>query len=618
MNGSRDALKAALEICNFDGARDALGRFLDERNNSVASTEFAWRTVAAAGQRLGMIPLKIVLASSFTLEPVAPFLGTSLFSNKRLLSYLPVPYTRWHSALSTKSDIDDFDPDVVFLLLHTEDVLPKLSAEHLVDPDGLAEEKAAFLETLKSAALAFRGRSNTPLVVNTLTFMQRGVERYFDWGSGVSRQQILDEVNRELATMASTIPNTRIYDYAGIVSDVGRNQWYDRRGDAMRRTAIAPGALPIMAKDLARFVGAMVNPRKKGLVVDLDNTLWGGIVGENGPGGILIGGDYPGNAYQQFQHMLRNLRASGVVLAIASKNNEEDVREAFTTRAADMAVADEDFSAKQIHWGEKPLSIRAIAEELGIGSDSLVFIDDSPIECGLVNKFAPEVATILMDGDPSGFSEKVLGTGYFDAVALTSEDRQRAHFYRSEAARRELKSELDKDQYLASLSIGLQIHPPTTQELERVVQLVNKTNQFNLTTQRYSRSDVLGLMHSREHDVYVGKLQDRFGSYGLICVCILEQRSDECVIDTLLMSCRILGRGAENAILAHMEKRARDRGVKRLVGRYLPTPKNRMVKDFYAEQGFTRVNDELFLRDLAQTAPMAYPSFIHIETSVDD
>ena len=604
----REVLRAACEDAPLEQVRVALDRFLAEAPGTAAA-QFAAARLTPAAERLGLPACRLALLASFTVEPLLPHLTVAAFQAGRRLIAQTVTYEQWFAALAAPGPLDGFEPDLVLLLLHLEDACPLLARRHLAaGAAALDEESDRLIGALDEALGGFRGRSTAPVALATLVAAERGIERHFDRRVEPSRQGRIDDLNRRIAGLARTHANLYVFDYAHTVTDFGRTRWFDPLKDHHIRAPLTPAALPVLAADVAGFVEALLRPRKKVLAIDLDNTLWGGIVGEDGPDGISASGDYPGNAFADFQAFLVNLRASGIALAALSKNNEADAREAFEANP-DMPLGWDDFAAHRVDWNDKAANLRALAEELALGSDAIVFADDSPLECDLVRRFAPEVEVLHLDGPPSLFPRKVAATGAFAAAALTEEDRGRAEGYGAERRRKVLAHATDTKGFLAALELRLTLRPPRDGELERVAQLFAKTNQFNLTTRRYSAAEILALRDDPAATLLVARLADRYGDYGLIGVAATRDGAEGArEIDSLLMSCRVLGRGVEEAILAEIEDAARGAGRSRLIGRYLPSRKNAMVADFYSRFGFAATaEDGVFVRDLAAAEPLAFP-----------
>src|SRR5215210_7774340 len=350
----------------------------------------------------------------------------------------------------------------------------------------------------------------------------------------------------------------------------------------------SPGFLPTVAAELVRQIKAIRNVGKKCLVLDLDNTLWGGVVGEDGPTGIKIGtGDPEAEAFLEFHHKLKALQDRGVLLAVCSKNNRADVVEVFDSRP-EIPLKLADFAAAEICWDPKHEGLKRIAAALNIGTDSLVFVDDNPAEISLVQQMMPEVKTVLLPPDPAEYAGLIERMNDFETPEILEEDRRKTGQYRENRQRQELQASVGGlEGYLASLRTEVEIHLARREDLPRVHQLFSKTNQFNLTTERYSLAEIERFATSPACELWVARARDRFGDLETIAVVLLKKVGRMATIDTFLMSCRAMGRGIETAIMNHVKHRlVEERSGLELRGRYLPTPKNKPVERFYDEQGF--------------------------------
>jgi len=608
----RDAFLAACAGDDHAVAANAL-RELMARETGTAAAQMAAKRVEEMATRLALPGSRVALLASFTIDPLAPHFALNEFLAGRRLSFRSIPYEQWFTALSTPGEVDEFAPDAVFLLLHLEDAAPLLARRHLAAANELEAEADHLIAAIDEGVSAFRARSGIPLVLCTFVAAERGVERYFDRRATPARQGSIDRLNARLTELAHRHANLFVLDYAQAVCDFGRLGWFDPVKSHHTKSAISGRALPYLGAELSGFVDALTRPRRKVLAVDLDNTLWGGVVGEDGPDGIAVAGDYPGNAFADFQAFVKNLRASGIALATVSKNNRADAEEAFRTHP-DMPLAWDDFTAHRVDWNDKAANLRAVASEINVGVDALAYADDSPMECDLVRTYAPEVAVIHLDGPPSLFAQKVLATGGFYAAALTNEDRARADAYAAERDRATLAETTDTKSFLETLNLRLTLRPPRDGEIDRVSQLFAKTNQFNLTTKRYSSADVMAMCGDPAKQIKIARLADRYGDYGLIGIMVTADCDDQTrEVDSLLLSCRVLGRNVEQAIVADLETEARQAGRARLVGQYCASAKNSMVANFYPEHGFARTEkDGLFARDLATEPPLAFPDHVTI------
>jgi FkbH-like protein len=352
-------------------------------------------------------------------------------------------------------------------------------------------------------------------------------------------------------------------------------------------------------------------------VLDLDNTVWGGVVGDDGLEGIVIGqGSAAGEAFVAFQEFARELSRRGVILAVCSKNDEANALEPFEEHP-EMVLKRADISCFVANWSDKASNIRQIAQEINIGIDSLVFIDDNPFERNLVRQELPMVAVPEVGEDPTGFIAAIADAGYFEGLSVTEEDRERTSQYQGNKAREALKaSTTDLESYLRGLEMQLVWKPFDRIGLPRIVQLINKSNQFNLTTRRYTEEDVLAVMDDPTTFGLQLRLLDRFGDNGIIAIIIGRLRdSHDLEIDTWLMSCRVLGRQVEPTTLNLIAHESSKLGARRLVGEYIPTKKNGMVKHHYQKLGFTLMQTtdnggSRSMLDLNSFTPI--PTFIHV------
>jgi FkbH-like protein len=347
-----------------------------------------------------------------------------------------------------------------------------------------------------------------------------------------------------------------------------------------------------VARELAHLVVSLRRGPKKVLVLDLDNTLWGGVIGDDGLNGIEIGDTSPrGEAFKAFQHYALSLTERGVLLAACSKNDEGIAREAFE-KHPEMVLRSHHFAAFKANWNPKSDNLVAIAEELNLGLDSFVFVDDNPAEIEIVRQFCPQVTTILLGPDPSSYVATLQDARLFEPTQLTKEDALRVEQYRVEADRRALlATSTDMESYLVSLEMVGRVNRLDDADLPRATQLINKSNQFNLTTIRRSEAEVRALAASARHGCFTVRLEDRFGDHGLISVLLTEAKGEDLVVDTWVMSCRVLKRGVEDVVVNEIASIAREKGCRRIVGTYLPTAKNGMVRGLYPQMGFSLLEE---------------------------
>jgi len=342
-----------------------------------------------------------------------------------------------------------------------------------------------------------------------------------------------------------------------------------------------------IAAEAAKFIIGSEGNTKKCIIVDCDNTLWGGVVGEDGDNGILLDQTHPGSYFLQFQKDLLNLKFQGILLAICSKNNEADILSVFTNNK-NMILKKKDFSCMRINWNLKVENIKQIAKKLNIGLQHIIFVDDSDFEVEMVRELIPEVSCVLVPKNLSQLKYIFDGKGYFDKLQDSNEDGSRTEMYIAENLRsKELASFTSINDYYKNLKIVAKARKLDDSDIIRVAQLTQKTNQFNLTTIRYSEQEIYTLMQSNASQVITLKADDKFGAYGLIGVAIIRFKENCCEIDTFLMSCRAIGRGLEEILFNECIKQGKVKGVNVVHGLFLKTGKNMQVKSFYEDHGFS-------------------------------
>jgi FkbH-like protein len=385
--------------------------------------------------------------------------------------------------------------------------------------------------------------------------------------------------------------NDLVVDAAFLASTVGLNAWNDARGWFKAKLPASLDSTPLYADYICRLLGSARGKARKCLVLDLDNTLWGGVIGDDGVDGIALGqNSVVGEAHVALQRFLLDLRRRGVILAVCSKNDDSVARIPFREHP-EMVLKEDHIAVFVANWSDKANNLREIAATLNIGTDSLVFLDDNPVERAQVRLVLPEVAVPELTDDPADYIGLLANAGYFEAIGLSAEDMARADFYQANAERVSLQKVGNLEEYLRSLQMVATISPFNAVGRVRIAQLINKSNQFNLTTRRYSENEVEAFENNPAKFCLQVRLADRFGDNGMISVVIFDVDTDEWSCDTWLMSCRVLGRRVEELVLATIATAATNAGAKRLVGTYLPTKKNSLVAEHFAKLGFTRTSE---------------------------
>jgi FkbH-like protein len=396
-------------------------------------------------------------------------------------------------------------------------------------------------------------------------------------------------LNAEFANYARNHSRFLINDILYLSAQVGQAEWFRNNYWYSFHMALSPTATVALAHNVAAIVKSVYGKSRKCLVLDLDNTLWGGVIGDDGVHNLILGKDHPvGEAFLDFQRYVKNLRRQGVILAVCSKNDAENAKEGFSH--PDSVLKLEDFSAFKANWDPKPENIREIATELNIGLDSIVYVDDNPAERDFVAEQLPEVAVPNVGADVSCFAEVLEHERYFEVDKLVQDDLNRSAYYSSNAQRSAGQARFSNyGEFLASLEMTAEIRPFLPIYLERITQLINKTNQFNLTTRRYTSAEVVAIAQDPGFITLYGRLGDKFGDNGLVSV-LIGQIVDETVqLDLWLMSCRVLKREMEFAMFDALVEQCQARGIRKIVGIYIPSKKNSMVAEHYASLGFTAI-----------------------------
>lgn len=404
-----------------------------------------------------------------------------------------------------------------------------------------------------------------------------------------SLQTSVKQFNSRLLSLSQTNRNVKIIDIQSFLSNYPMEQLVDWKYYYLSKTLLNPKLAGDFRNWFAKQLDAVQMKRKKCLVLDLDNTLWGGILGEDGINGIKIGGDYPGNAFLDFQNAILELHKAGIILTICSKNNETDVLEAWDKNPY-IRIRQEHLAAWRINWNNKAQNITELIHQLNIGADSVVFIDDNPAERELVKQLLPLVEIPDFPSQPYLLPSfiKTVSEKYFSIYQLTEEDKLKTKQYKENAVREEYQQGFaDFSEYLASLEITLKLQQANELTIPRIAQMTQKTNQFNLTTKRYTEADI-NTFTGQGDWVYNLSVSDRFGDSGIsgLIIITIDAEKQQASIDSFLLSCRVLGKGIEDIFIITVLKMLKDAGIKEVYGMYIETPKNGQVSNFYEKTGF--------------------------------
>ncbi|MFV0351349.1 MAG: HAD-IIIC family phosphatase [Oscillospiraceae bacterium] len=492
----------------------------------------------------------------------------------------------------------NFAPD--FLYVHTS-VHNILNWPSPADSDETASAKLQAETQRLDALWDAAARLGCPVIVNNFEYPSYRTFGNMDAWDNRGRVAFVRALNNHTAARARSSKNFYIHDLCYLAASFGTDNWCDIATWYNYKYACSVSHIPDLCHSLAGIIKSLLGRTKKALTLDLDNTLWGGVIGEVGPEGIELGSETPtGLAYADFQRYLKMLAERGILLTVASKNETEPAQSGFSR--ADSPLAVKDFLGFEANWGPKSLSIEKISTELNILPESFVFMDDNPAERAEVTGRIPTVIAPPV-GAPENSIALLDKAGYFETLSLSADDVKRNDMYRDNAERTKLQASAgDYTSYLKSLEMTAYIGPFADDQLERVTQLINKTNQFNLTTRRYTPAEVTACAQSASCITLAGRLLDRFGDNGLTSAIIATIADGVATIDLWIMSCRVFKRQFEYAMFDELVLQAKKQGVTKLVGHWYPTAKNLLVEDFYATIGFDLVqqsdNEKRFELDL--------------------
>ncbi len=502
----------------------------------------------------------------------------------------------WQDAMFPGEELKGFNPDVIFIHTSNRNIpdYPVMGD----DSDAVDNKLSKVYNHFETMWKKLKETYHCPIIQNNF---EAPFFRLLGNRDGVDvhgRLSFINRLNEKFAEYA------RISESAGdsfFINDInylsacyGLDKWSDTLAWHMYKYAMCIPAIPYVSFSVANIVKSIYGKNKKGLVLDLDNTLWGGIVGDDGVDGIEIGQETNlGQVYLEFQNYVKMQKDIGVILAVDSKNEKENALAGL--QHPDGALSPDDFVSIKANWEPKSENFKAIARELTLLPESLVFVDDNPAEREIVTAQIPGVYAPVMDS-PENYIRNIDHSGFFEVTSISEDDKKRNEMYRANKQRLELEESFaDYSEYLRSLEMEAEIRPFEKMYMPRISQLTNKSNQFNLTTKRYSQDDIEAAAADNDNITLYGRLKDKFGDNGIVSLAIGNIRGegkDELHIVLWLMSCRVLKRDMEFAMMDEMVKRAKERGIKTIYGYYYPTAKNKMVKDFYLLQGFDKEHED--------------------------
>lgn len=562
-------------------------------NDLLMRKQKSIRRALLAREGTGYIDKRIAVLCGSTTDDIKNILELFLLEAGIRPQFYQSEYNKYYEeAVFDNSELDAFQPEIIVVFTSVVNILsrPALGDSCDVVRDKHDAEMRRFLQIWEKLSVRYPAaiiiQNNMDLSYETGLGNLDAVESY-----GMTR--FIELLNRSFSDYAATHDNFYLHDLHGLAARIGLSKWHNRFQYYAYKLAMSYDVIPEVSLGLSKIIKGVLGKNKKCLVLDLDNTLWGGIIGDDGMENIEIGHETPtAEAYTAFQQYVLGLKARGIILAVCSKNEEDVAKTGFDH--PDSVLHVDDFVSFRANWEPKNRNIQAIAEEINIGTDSLVFIDDNPAERQIVRDTMPEVAVPEVDPvDVFSYIRVIEGGGYFEPVTISEDDRKRNASYMENKQRRELAGSMESyDDFLKSLQMEAEIAPFRPLYFDRIAQLTNKSNQFNLTTRRYTRADIEQMANEPQYITLYGRLTDKFGDNGLVSVVIGEKMGDALHIHLWLMSCRVLKRGMEQMMLDVLAECAAADGCKELIGYYYKTAKNKMVSDLYATFGFEKITQE--------------------------
>ena len=545
---------------------------------------------SAEARQQGLTPVRLLILSASTASHLSDAMVGTAIRFRFLLDVDVAEYEEPEPWLErNRSELKKSLPD--FVLVASDSRMLKLVSP-LGDEQAAARCVEAAVARIARVAEVAGAATGRPVILQTLADDPDGVQINMDLGLPGSPRFLTSEFNRRLAQQARQ-DSRLMLDVHALASLIGQSAWSAGRYWYAAKYPFATAMIPLYADHVMRILAAQMGRSRRVLVLDLDNTIWGGIVGDDGIEGLALGNGSPlGEAHSALQRMALSLKERGIILCVSSKNDEAIALDAFRNHP-EMILKEDDIVVFRVNWDDKAANIKAIADSVDLGLDAFVFLDDNPAERKRVRDALPAVAVPELPEDPGEWLPVFQAAGYFEQASFSKEDQLRAGFYKANALRAaQLERIGDHDDYLRSLGMTLSIAPFDSAGRKRIAQLISKSNQFNLTTRRYSEAEIADMEAAPAVFALQARLEDVFGDNGMISAVICRQAGQSWEVDTWIMSCRVLGRRVEEAILQYLVEQARLHGVTEIVGRYIPTAKNGLVRDHFSRLGFVQTGTE--------------------------
>ena len=538
----------------------------------------------------GLLEKRIAVLGGSTTHDIIGTLELFLLDNGIRPMFYESEYAQfWEDAMFGNAVLDGFKPDIVFV--HTSNRNIQAWPESGMEATALDDLFNQTIGRFEAMWVKLAEKFRCPIIQNNFEYLPYRLLGNLDAVESHGRTNFINRLNARFAEWAQTRSGFYINDINWQAADFGLLRWHDEAYWCLYKYAMSKEAIPTVAFNVANIVKAIFGKNKKAIALDLDNTLWGGIVGDDGPENLELGSETAvGQAYVEFQQYLKNLQKQGVLLNVISKNEESAAKGGLAH--PQMILKEEDFISIKANWEPKSRNLVNMAQELSLLPESFVFVDDNPAEREIVSQQVPGCAVPDIHA-VEGYLAAIDHGGYFEATKISLDDINRSKMYKENAARIQLQASFaDYGEYLQSLDMHAVIRPFEAVYMSRIAQLTNKSNQFNLTTRRYTQEEIVSVAADDRYITRYGSLKDKFGDNGVVAISIGEVKGNVCELVLWLMSCRVLKRDMEFAMMDEIVAAALARGVKTVRGFYCPTAKNAMVKDFYATQGFARISED--------------------------
>jgi FkbH-like protein len=540
--------------------------------------------------------IKVAILSSFTINGLEEALRVKCAESDITCATYLCGYGQYNQdILDQSSKLYEFSPDITFMIIDTRSVLSTLFYTPYTIPANdrrtyIDKRVADFVNLVKT----FKNRTGSKLVLTNCSIPTYSPYGICEVRTEYGLKEMVYDFNARLSDAFRSDPQVFLFDFNSFVAKYGEINVLDYRQFLVGDIKVSLSYIPHLAEELMGYVKANLGVNRKCIVLDLDNTLWGGIIGEEGFDRIDLSLKPPGMAFMEFQRVLLALYQRGVILAINSRNNEDEALRAIRDHPF-MVLREEHFATMKINWNDKISNMKEIAQELNIGLDSIVYFDDDPINRELMSKAIPQIKTIDLPDDPSLYASTLMQINDFNTLVMTNEDRNRGEMYREEHKRTELKrSSSNLEDFLKQLEIRVTIKKANNFTIPRIAQLTLKTNQFNLTTRRYQEEDVETLAQDHTKLIGCAQTQDKFGDNGITGVYIVNKNhvDKEWFIDTFLLSCRVMGRGIEDAMMGYILSKAKEEGVIKVKAEFIPTKKNKPCEQLLPNFGFKKEGEQ--------------------------